>query len=243
MITWSTRILESGGCTEGRRPSPRPPTSFLFIAIVATLLDRVSAQLGITLCACQPTTYTFILNFDQLCSDQNIEGPGIFDTECFINSSDGENITDTRPVAVSSIRILELNQDLLPLVQTPFSGSFVNGTNITYTSILAAPPSSLDPENVPAGFQMVLIGRNAQDQFIGNTWIILYSNECGVFPVLREGQRGGWTVLVRRTKGLYSPSRLMRSLIFAGRIGPTIGRLLPDRAHSTIGSAFVYAIL
>ena len=177
---------------------PRPMLLFLFFA---SFFGSVSGQIGVDLCSCQPAVYEFTLDFSLTCEDQNIEGPGIQETECFISSLEGENtnITDLAPARVSAIQIIELDQNLRPLVQTPVAidGSFTDGQTFTYTSIIATGLDALDETQVPKGFMLVLSGTNAEDEFIGNTWIVIYDNDCSIFPILFEGQRAGWTVVVR----------------------------------------------
>jgi hypothetical protein len=102
---------------------------------------------------------------------------------------------DKVPVTVTSIQILELNQDDQVLVQTNVIGAFSDGDNFTYTSITATDPN-LNASSIPRGFQLSITGRNKIDENIVNTWLIVYNNDCGIFPILFEGEHIGWTVFV-----------------------------------------------
>jgi hypothetical protein len=72
------------------------------ILLVLSLLANsavVHAQVGVTLCACSPATYTFQLNFDFTCNDTSISGAGLNRTECFVSpfGFNPENVTDFVP--------------------------------------------------------------------------------------------------------------------------------------------------
>jgi hypothetical protein len=54
----------------------------------------------------------------------------------------------------------------------------------------------LNSSSIPRGFQLSLTGRNAIEQNIVNNWVVLYDNDCGIFPVVTEGMVAGWTVFV-----------------------------------------------
>jgi hypothetical protein len=40
---------------------------------------------GVNICACQPATYEFILDFDLTCAEATVGGPGINDTACVVS--------------------------------------------------------------------------------------------------------------------------------------------------------------
>jgi hypothetical protein len=178
------------------------PLLFSSHKLSLTSFTSVNSQaVGINFCACQPTTYTFALNFTQTCADQNVSGqPGILDDDCSITGLAFQNqdeVMDKVPVAISSVRILELDRKLQVLVQTPVNYDFRDGDTFTYTSVLADRSRQWsDPDSLPHGIQMVLRGRNALDQYIDNTWIILFDNLCGLDPVLFDGDRAGWSIMV-----------------------------------------------
>ena len=78
--------------------------------------------------------------------------------------------------------------------QTVRTGTFVDGGTFTYTSIIATQPSV-----IPRGLQLVITGLNSNEESTIQTYIITYTNDCGIFPVLTEGQRAGWTIFVSYT--------------------------------------------
>jgi hypothetical protein len=183
-------------------PSTILPTSWSaipsFLAYAQDTNNNEPDVIGVTLCACQPTTYTFTLDFNLTCADQTVGNrTGILDDECFVSKVGPEDVLDEHPVAVSLIRILELNRYLQPLVQTPIVGDFRSGDTVQYTSILAVPNATwTNPDQIPHGLQLIVRGRNPYDQFIDNTWIILYDSQCGILPSLFTGDKAGWTILV-----------------------------------------------
>jgi hypothetical protein len=54
----------------------------------------------------------------------------------------------------------------------------------------------LNASSIPRGFQLSITGRNALEETIVNNWVVLYDNNCGIFPVVTEGMIAGWTVFV-----------------------------------------------
>jgi hypothetical protein len=169
-------------------------------ALVALAGTVVDAQVGVDICACQPSTYEFTLDFASTlpanCDLGEIIGPGLNETTCRItrlNDPNDAGDPDLMPVSVTDIQVLELDQNLLPLVQTPIVGDFRSGDTFRYTSIIANGLGP-DPMAVPRGFLMTINGRNSLDEDLQQRWVILYDNDCGIFPILFEGTQLGWTV-------------------------------------------------
>lgn len=69
------------------------------ILLLLSFASSANSQVGVTLCACSPATYTFQLNFAFTCNDTSISGAGLNRTECFVSpfGFDPENITDFVP--------------------------------------------------------------------------------------------------------------------------------------------------
>jgi hypothetical protein len=136
-----------------------------------------------------------------VCEIQTIERPGIRGADCFTRGtgSNAENITDTVPVSVSTISVLELDRQLRPLAQTPYTGTYSDGETFSYTSIAGTleGAASLTPDSFPAGIQLDIAGINRLEEPITNVWIILFDNDCNTFPVLMIGDTIGWSILVR----------------------------------------------
>lgn len=173
------------------------------IVLLVTLLaltdhTQVLAQVGTELCGCQPATYTFTFDFGRTCADATVAGPGINDTACLAEISGQEQVPDERlvPVSIESVQIFELDQNLQVVAQTARSGTFVDGDSFTYTSIVSTITDLLDEVSLPRGLQLVTTGFNEQEDSVVSTYIILYTNDCGIFPILTEGQAAGWTIFV-----------------------------------------------
>ena len=194
----STGLRRTMGSLSMRALTLRPAVRFAGLLAILTgfVVVPVGAQIGTDLCACSPAVYTFELIFDATCDETNVDGLGIENSDCFVSAAGIDpDITDFRPVAVSSIDILELDQTLVPFVFRPYRGSFRNGDTFTYTSVVGTDPN-LPPGRIPGGFQMNILGVNAIDQDIQNVWIITFTNECGVFPIFSAGEQIGWTKLI-----------------------------------------------
>lgn len=181
-----------------RRRAPSVPWILLLVVLLlgSVLPTAHSQTVGTEICACQPATYEFTLDFDLTCDDTNVGGPGINASACVLNTDVELNVTNFRPNIVTTIQILELNQDFEVLAQTPLEGEFADGDTFRYTSIIAGQVGELDPADIPRGFQLSMAGRNSNEEDLVNFWLIIYDNNCGVFPVVLEGQQIGWTIFV-----------------------------------------------
>ena len=133
------------------------------------------------------------------CEETSVEGPGINETACLTEIRGQDEVPDEElvPISVQNVQIFELDQNLKVVAQTVREGSFVNGSNFTYTSIISTMTASLNPTSLPRGLQLVITGLNRNEETVVNTYIILYTNDCGIFPILTEGQTAGWTIFVR----------------------------------------------
>lgn len=154
----------------------------------------VFAQVGTTICACQPASYQFTLDFQLSCNDFNVTGPGVNTTRCLERGP--EETSNLIPVVVNTFQIIELNQDLEPVAQTSLRGNFLNGANISYTSIITQFNASVAESAVPRGISLVITGRNAENVSVVSSSIVVFNNDCTVYPVLEEGETLGWTLLV-----------------------------------------------
>jgi hypothetical protein len=150
--------------------------------------------IGKDLCACSPSTYEFTLDFGLFCPPVNVtESDAIDQTSCVITSFGDPNVTDLVPVSVQSIDILELGQGLRVLVQESILGNYSDGDSFAYTSLSATPHEITAPDEVPRAIQINIVGMNQFNEALINVYIITFTNDCGAFPLLLEGQSAGWT--------------------------------------------------
>ena len=78
------------------------------LAWIDATVFPMCGQIGITICACQPSVYTFTFN----CDISTVEGPGVVDADCFARGfaiGSADDVNDTVPVQVSTVSVLELN--------------------------------------------------------------------------------------------------------------------------------------
>jgi hypothetical protein len=160
-------------------------------------------QIGVSICACQPSVYTFTFNFSAVCNIGTVDGPGVRGSDCFARGvgTNSANTTDTVPVQVTTVSVLELDRSQRIIAQTSYVQGYRNGDTFMYTSITGTPESvaTLTSDTVPAGLQVNIVGINQLEQPITNVWIILFDNNCGIFPVLKIGDQIGWTILVSKS--------------------------------------------
>jgi hypothetical protein len=187
-----------------RRTSQAPSfPSRLFIGILFALLAKAGGQatIGDDICACAPSTYEFTFDFALTCPPVNVtQGDAVAATSCLISPFGDPGVLDLIPVAVQSIDILELNQNLQISVQENIAGSFGDGDSFTYVSIAALPGQITDPVDIPRAIQLNIIGVNRFDEPIINVYLITFTNDCGFYPALVNGQSAGWTVFVSKCR-------------------------------------------
>jgi len=149
---------------------------------------------GMDICACQSGSYNIVLDFDLECDDSDIEGSGISESACTVEPP---NVDDPFVVEASNILISELDQTLQPVKETNLTGTYLDGDMVTYDSIIADDPSSLTPVSIPRGLQVSVTGVNADGTTLTNVWVILFTNDCGTYPVIESEMQIGWTLFVR----------------------------------------------
>jgi hypothetical protein len=81
-------------------------------------------------------------------------------------------------------------QDFNPVI---FQGEYENGFTFEYTSAIAGGVTV-----PPQGIKMIITGTNLDGVELVNTWLILFTNDCAIYPVLTSGTQIGWTKLVRK---------------------------------------------
>jgi hypothetical protein len=75
----------------------------------------------------------------------------------------------------------------------------MRASSFAYSSVVSTPQGvdMVTERGVfPGGLQLNINGRNALGEFITNVWVIVFNNECGIFPVISEGDQIGWTKFV-----------------------------------------------
>jgi hypothetical protein len=165
--------------------------------LLALLPASTAQEAGTEVCSCAPNTYEFTLDFSLFCPPVNITlGDAVQATSCLVSPFGNPDVEDLIPIAVQSIDILELGQDLRVLVQENIEGNFGDGDTFSYTSISADPANINSAVDIPRALQLNLVGVNANDEPIINVYIITFTNDCGTYPVLQEGQSAGWTRFV-----------------------------------------------
>jgi hypothetical protein len=150
------------------------------------------------LCNCQPGTLTLTIDFDLTCEDRTIltGDPGIEEAQCLLSSRSDPMLTDPVPVSIESVQIFELDASFDIVKTTNITESFESGDTITYESFAVTDTNALLSGQVIRGFQVTLNGFNAAGDDLSISSVILYTNECDVYPVLMDGSTIGWISLV-----------------------------------------------
>lgn len=199
------RAVQTNKSNQGSKINRTPLRSVSTMRILRTLFASAlvgyqvsqAQEVGVSICACQPDVYEFTLDLTQTCDEMSVQKgePGILDTACVVNTSGDQNVEDFTPVIITEIQILELDQKFDVVGKYRTSGEFATGDKFNYTSITAS-PDKLNATSTPSAFQVFLTGRNAAEQDLVNFYAIVYDNDCGVWPLLEEGDKAGWTIFV-----------------------------------------------
>ena len=174
------------------------------LAAVITHSGATSRELqtvGDEICYCAPNAYEFTLDFSLTCPPVNITlGDAVAATTCMVSPFGNPEVADLVPVSVSSIDVLELNQNLQVNFQENISPKepYLDGDTFSYISYAAIPGETVKPEDLPRAIQLNILGVNAAGEEIINVYIITFTNSCGAYPVLYEGQFAGWTRFVSK---------------------------------------------
>lgn len=171
-------------------------TKALLLSVTATGATG-QKEIGVSICACSASTYEFTFDFSLLCPPINITtNDAIAAASCLVSPFGKPEVTDLTPVAVQSIDILELGQDLRVLVQENIKGNFIDGDSFRYQSVTATPGAIVGVQDIPRAIQINIIGVNAEDEKVINVYVITFTNSCRTYPALIEGQSAGWTIFV-----------------------------------------------
>jgi hypothetical protein len=152
---------------------------------------------GEKICACQPQAFTLVLDLGGHCDINDIEGEqGIDETVCVILDEKKFSISGRSPAFISVVRISEFDKTLKDVIaQTSFKGNFTSGDTFDYQGFVA------NATVVPSLLLVELLGVDTDGKELLNTWVIGFTNECDVYPVLSVGQQLAWTIIVRSCFG------------------------------------------
>lgn len=146
----------------------------LALALVASFLSptTVAQEIGVEICSCAPNTYEFTLDFSLFCPPVNVTiNDAIAATTCMVSPFGDPTVTDLVPVAVQSIDILELNQNLQIMSQENIAANFGDGDTFMYTSYAALPGEIVNPSDIPRAIQINILGVNQLEEPIINVYL------------------------------------------------------------------------
>jgi hypothetical protein len=190
-----------------------PVLGLLMMALSS--FPALAQEIGVDLCACQPTVYRMQLQLDLTCEDQNIDGetPGVSETSCIIQEPPSGNLA---PATVQEIQIIELDQNQDVVRARVYDEGYVNGDSVEYVSFIVTNPSEINVVSLPKFLAVTITARNEESQPLLNTWTIRFDNDCNVYPVLTDGDRIGWIVFVSSTINIFweFPSPTLLTLIY-----------------------------
>jgi hypothetical protein len=125
-------------------------------------------------------------------------GAGVASASCLILPLGNPDTTDLEPVVINAIDIIEIGQDISVIVQENLQGEFFDGDSFDYKSITNTPEEITSSQDIPRAIQLNLIGSNAGGEGLINIFILTFTNNCEIYPVLTENESAGWVILVSR---------------------------------------------
>lgn len=165
---------------------------FFLVCLVGLQISANVSNAQTTLCACTPSSYSFILNFALTCPETTIaRSAGITDIQC---TTTPDVALDTVTAEAYSIQFVELDQNRLILKSLTVDTPVPNGGTVTFESYIASPQGE---GRVPGSLEVGITARDATTSTVYQQWVLQYSNSCTDYPVLSQGEQIGWTSLVR----------------------------------------------
>ena len=157
-------------------------------------------------CVCQPGEIEFTLNFALGCDNRTILPglPGIEDAICVVTPTAADGV----PISVSTIIVNEIDIDLNPLKTENYTGSFLSGDTFTYLAFSVTDSDLVMNGTIPNVLQVAITGLNADNEEIINNFVIIFTNDCTIYPVLDTNSTIGWVSLVGHIFHFCCPSRL-----------------------------------
>ncbi len=160
--------------------------------------QELSLTVNDEVCGCSAAEYTFLLDFGLTCPPTNVRtgtGSGVLRVSCLV-SPFGAPTDKLNPVVIDSVSVLELDQSNNVLVEERVGGGFVDGDSFSYSSVINNPDDVKSIQNIPKALQLNLSGRNEDGVMLMNVFVITFTNECGLTPVLQVGESAGWVRFV-----------------------------------------------
>lgn len=170
----------------------------LFVCTVSDIHTTVQAQSNGT-CVCQPGEIQFTLDFAMGCENRTILPglPGIEEALCVVTRTGGGTMFDMVPISASAITVNELDINLNPIKTVNYTGTYLSGDIFTYEAFSVSDTDLVANGTIPNGLQVSITGLNADNEEIINNFVVLFTNDCTIYPVLDTDSTIGWTALVR----------------------------------------------
>lgn len=162
-------------------------------------------MIGVDLCACQPGSWEFTIDFSLSCDDTTFpeeitaSRPGIVGSFC--QAILLVPVGDPIYASIDSTTIVELDQDGAAISQQSI-GPLNDGDTFTYVSVLDAIPS-FNSTTLPRSIVVSFTGMNAEGSPLNVLWLVEFNNDCQVFiddenafPVVVPGDQSASTLVV-----------------------------------------------
>ena len=174
-------------------------TTILLSLVLLLLTKSAEAQIGVTVCGCQPSNITFQFDFTNdasLCDTPTIPsgaGTGVQNITC---STTG---TGNAPAVNKQIVISEKGQDGTAISQDQtIIANLTSGDGFRYDNVLIAEKDKIDTEReIPLAFVIVMTGEDAAGGTVEQTVEFTFTNDCSIYPVLKANDGAvGWISIV-----------------------------------------------
>jgi hypothetical protein len=177
------------------RPLVILTTGMLYIILLLPALVR--AQIN-TYCVCQPSQYTFTVNFTNFACT-NFEGlnlTGIRDYFC--RASVDRPVGTLQPIRIDTLTITEIDYNdttiqTVDIVSVPL----FPGDQFNYTSYAVTNPANVRNGTIPSSLLFTVEGPNAANATVTDVYRFDFNNNCSEYPILGVGSLLGWIKVVR----------------------------------------------
>jgi len=95
-------------------------------------------------------------------------------------------------LVLQTSRYSELGQNVRVMAVTDEVADYLDGSTFSFD------PVSKSGQEALRGVQFIAIGENAAGASLLLQAVVLFTNDCGIFPVLNDGDSLGWVVFVSR---------------------------------------------
>ena len=174
----------------------------LFVAITLSFIQPSAGQVvGTDICMCSPPIFNIQLDLTRSCTLTDFPtNQALVSIFCETEGVD-DTTTDLVPVTAVFVELVQFNPDLDAIDTISTTGNFENGHRFRIRTLADIAGATTREEMVRA-MRIRTVARNAANELILNTIILLFTNRCDVYPAFSPGSALGWILFVSAFENL-----------------------------------------